>query len=546
MKRCLEMTSALLAMLLSLQGCRREMSVTDFGAIPSDGNDDTEALRKAAAWVRETPGATLIFPEGEYLIRDDYAEQVERSQHEDFVPYHKYSKGLDFEGSKDATVKGYGATILVSGWMETVTIENCDNFRLEGLTLRHVRKPASEGTVTRIEPDCFYARMYCTPFPLTVGERPKRCCIYDEQNECIYSDVLYGCHGEAVSADEVRFDHSIPERLLGAKVFMQHCFHYRPQVWIGESRGVTLQDVTINDGNGMGITGWHSCDILMRRLAIVPAEGLFYSTNTDATHFSSCYGTIEFDHCTFIGQGDDATNVHGYYQDILSTDGNNAEIKFNFAGQIHSLRADVPRIGDEFALVGRADLMTRDTYKVTAFTHEENSEVVGITLDRPLPDGCTEDCYLINTTLMPRLKFHHCTCERNIARGILVKTDKGTEIDHCTFNGMNIAGVVLSSEGNWKEGWQTVDADIHHNTFINNGGTGDYEGSSIALDIKCDARDSVILHRNIRIHDNTIVSNAGNACGILVRNAEDVTIENNKISGCVDEVHVHCSNNVRY
>ena len=43
---------------------QKEVSVEQFGAIPNDGKNDFEALRKATAYCRENPGTTLFFPPG--------------------------------------------------------------------------------------------------------------------------------------------------------------------------------------------------------------------------------------------------------------------------------------------------------------------------------------------------------------------------------------------------------------------------------------------------------------------------------------------------
>lgn len=45
-----------------------EVSVEQFGAVPNDGKNDFDALRKATAYCRENPGTTLFFPPGKYDI----------------------------------------------------------------------------------------------------------------------------------------------------------------------------------------------------------------------------------------------------------------------------------------------------------------------------------------------------------------------------------------------------------------------------------------------------------------------------------------------
>lgn len=521
------------------------VSVTSFGAVPDDGKDDTEALRSAAEFVRTHPGTTLTLPAGDYLLSDPVAEEIEATalsggygeNPEDvlFKPYSKYVKGLDFTGARHAVIKGEGARILISGWMEAVSIEGCTDFRLEGLALEHVRKPLSEGRITRIDEDSFTVSFDITPGPIDDKTPFLRLVTWDEENQFIHPRDFYFCPHEVIDDHTVRFKAKLPERLTGARICGLHCFHYRPMIYIGGSDTVFIENVSIHSGNGMGITAFQSGFITMEGMDIVPAEGQFWSTNTDATHFSSCYGDVVFDHCTFCGQGDDATNVHGYYHDIISANGREAGLEMVFGSFTHSLTADVPRLGDTMALVRKHDLEKVGEYMVMGTDHEIPNKNFTVTLDKEVPADF-ENYYMIDETLMPHLIFRYCSDSRHRARGVLVKTHKGAEIHHNSFNGLSHSGVVLSAEANWKEGWQTEHASIHDNSFFHCGSCGDYKGSAIALDIKCEDDSRVMLHKDISIYDNVIDANAGNGCGILVRNAKDVTIGANSISGCAQDV----------
>ena len=131
------------------------ISVLDFGAKPNDGKDDTKALRKAAQYCRDNQGTTLEMPAGIYQLRDTKAEKLEKDvlsgkmgpnpEETIFTPYYPYVSGLDFSGSKDITIHANGAILLCEGWMEPISLIDCINFTLEGLTIDYKRKPFSEG-----------------------------------------------------------------------------------------------------------------------------------------------------------------------------------------------------------------------------------------------------------------------------------------------------------------------------------------------------------------------------------------------------------------
>ncbi|MDE6369157.1 MAG: hypothetical protein K2K94_07955, partial [Muribaculaceae bacterium] len=56
----------------------REVSVSEFGAKPDDGQNDRAALQKACDYCRNNPGTTLVIPSGAYEISDTTALRIER------------------------------------------------------------------------------------------------------------------------------------------------------------------------------------------------------------------------------------------------------------------------------------------------------------------------------------------------------------------------------------------------------------------------------------------------------------------------------------
>src|SRR5450759_4290788 len=131
----------------------RQVSVSDFGAIPNDNQNDAQQLRKAIDYCKLNPGTTLYFPSGVYDFRDEKAVLLmnevmsgkfgQNPEKTIFKPYYPYVKGLDFNGLQDITVEAAGAILLCDGWMEPVSLEKCKNVRLKGLTIDYKRKPYS-------------------------------------------------------------------------------------------------------------------------------------------------------------------------------------------------------------------------------------------------------------------------------------------------------------------------------------------------------------------------------------------------------------------
>lgn len=522
-------------------------NVKDYGAVPNDGQDDTKALREAVALCRAHEGSTLVIPAGTYLLRDVDAMQLEADaiggkmganpESTIFSPYYPYAKGLDFSGAKGVTIEAEGATLLCDGWMEPVSLTDCTDLTLRGLTIDYVHRALSEGTVAGIGDDYFDVqfrpdRTITDVIPIT------RVTLADPQIGGMYRSPFYYPKRELLGNNLVRLTvgRRIPDYLQGQPVAALHSMHFRPAILILNSTNTTLDGVTIHSQPGMGIVGFDSRDIFINRLRVAPADGYHFSTNTDATHFACCEGELVFDGCSFIGQGDDATNVHGYYHNVEAADDGWLRLILHAPGYTHAQVADVPRVGDELELSLINTLAVQKVLKVTEVKHEEKATDVLVRVDGPMPEKL-EDYYLFNITKLPRLTFRNSLVQGNLARGVLVKT-RGVLIEDNVFRGCSGTAIHVGAEGWWCEGSHSTDVTIRRNTMINCGlGAGSQHGANgIAVVIDAPDTKGTRLHDGIVIRDNVVIGNGENGCGICVRNAKNVDVADNRITNCKQEV----------
>lgn len=535
------MLSFMLSGLHTLPVTAKNVSVLEFGAKPDDGKDDTRALRKAAEYCRHHPGTTLTVPPGTYRLRDAAAEQLEQQvlsgkmggdpEKVIFTPYYPYVRGLDFNGSDSVTIEATGAILMCEGWMEPLSITDCRNLTVRGLTIDYKRKPFSQGIVQEIKDNSFVVqfderRIITDDIPIT------RMTLWDSSISGFYAEPFYFPKRRLLGNNRVEFEGHLPQRLRGAYIAALHSFHFRPAIFIGNSTSTTLDGVTIHSQPGMGIVGFDSTDITIHRLSVSPAEGFMFSTNTDATHFASCRGHISFDECSFRGQGDDATNVHGYYHNIASVEDGTVTLQLRSPTFTHAQTADIPRVGDSLELVRIATLVPEKTLRVTYVEHAPKAKDVKVRLDGELPENFGE-YYLLNASKLPRLSFCRNSVWGQMARGVLVKT-RGVEIKGNIFRGCTGTAVHVGAESGWKEGSHAKDVTIADNVMVNCGlGAGTQFGASgIAVVIDAPQTDNTFLHENIRIYGNTIIGNGSNDCGIVVRNARHVELKDNHVRGC--------------
>ncbi len=232
-----------------------------------------------------------------------------------FHPYVPYTKGLDFAQCEDLTINADGATLMYHGFGEPVSLENCHNITLNGLTIDHARKPFSVGKITN-QSKLYFDVEIDPKYPIQKGVPTNSVLLWNAtENQFIKNRIWVAV--KYLGPQRLRLFGKLPN-IPGEKFAMlTHTLHSRPAILIHEAQNIILNNVTIYSQPGMGIVAHRSHDMIFNNLQIVPSENTYASTNTDATHFTNCTGTITFDHCRFEGHGDDATNIHSYYYTIV-------------------------------------------------------------------------------------------------------------------------------------------------------------------------------------------------------------------------------------
>lgn len=514
---------------------------------PNKSADDTEAFAAAMSYLQNHPGTTLIVEPGVYVITSDLARRTQAAvmrgdygqnpQPIMFHPQFDYTKGICFAGQKNTKLIGYGATILVDGFMEPISLTDCENIELCGITIDHKRKPFSRGTVTQVTPlqdgiseiiitmdeDCPVEK----GTPLSLREH-----FYDiQQNQHLHSigagkrEVLDSLHVKMFVSGPVK------KGLLWHTI---HTYHSRPAVLIENAKDITLTDVTLHSQPGMGIVGNRSENITLRRLAVVPACGYHYSVNTDATHFTSIKGKIRIENCLFDSQGDDFTNIHNYYQAIIRRENNNiCYIQEQTPDGTHAQSLDYPDVGDTLELTDKNTLQTVDQYTVVDCVPLPEKWMCKITLDHDLPDT-TENLVLSDITRLPFVEITGCTARSHFARGVLLKT-RGAVVENNYFLDIFGTAIQIAAEAVWSEGVCPADITIRHNLISNCGCDGwDVGGICVKADSP-QSRGQSIFH--ITIEDN-IIDTPRSRCGIFVRNTCGLKMYRNRILAAETPVEI--------
>lgn len=541
--------------IISCNSFAQNINVADFGAIPNDGKNDHEALQEAINQCKINDTKTLIIPPGKYDIVDDNAIQLmndimdgklgENPQNVVYTPYFPYSRGIDFTGVKKLHVIARGATLFCSGWMEPITLENCEAITIEGLTIDYKTIPHSEGKVVKVEKKYMDVELSDIQW-LGDNMTITRIMFWDlKKNRLLGSSVYHPFNTKKLNDKTVRVFTKTKPEMQGTIALMNHTMHFRPAILVHEAKNIVLRRVTIHSQPGMGIVGHRSHNVLMEGLRIVPAPGKYQSTNTDATHFTSCTGTIRFDDCEFKGQGDDATNVHGYYHKITKDLGDNTyEIKLEDRWCTHACVLDFPDVGNIVEIVKKSTLEVVDSLTVVEIDTFPKQWRSVLKLSGELP-GSYKDYYFIDVTRLPALEFVNCYVGSHLARAVLVKT-RNVLIENCTFREGTGTAIHIGAEGDWREGPGSANVTIRNNRILRCGrGDGTNDGAcGIAINVKCPDNTKPGIHKNIVIEQN-IIEGENAFTGISIQGAENVKLLNNQVTGCSKPVDVKHSTNVK-
>ncbi len=498
--------------------------------------DDTATFAAAMAYLRENPFTTLVVEPGTYTITTPLAREAQQKvmsgewgrnpQHVMFKPDYVYSKGIDFASQTGTRFEAYGATFMIDGFMEPVSVTDCRDVELCGFTIDHVRKPYTRGVVTELgEADA----EGCVEALITLDQpveklsphiikfkivNPKShlnmpCDLVDYRVE--YVDE-YHYRGKFTNA---------PEMFLGVEVYCGHTLHSRPAVYIGNSVNTKVTDVTVHSQPGMGFCGNRNHNITLSRVNVVPSIGHHFSTNTDATHFTSTTGLIRLEYCTFDGQGDDFANIHSYYHAIVEREADNiCYMQEKTPDGTHDQTLDYPDVGDTLELSDRETMVTVDKYKVLDCTPMPEKWMCRVILDHALPEN-TEAYCLADVTRIPKVEIVGCHARSHHARSILIKT-RDVLIENNTFENVVGPGIFIAPEASWWEGVSPEDVIIRRNRIIDCGRKWGC-GMMIMGGTTGQAMKNIIIEDNVVDCPNT-------KFGILVANTAGVKIARNKVN----------------
>ncbi|MBQ9286762.1 MAG: hypothetical protein IJ209_10875 [Bacteroidaceae bacterium] len=509
------------------------IDVSSFGAVPDDNLDDTPALRAAAAYCRTHPGTTLTFAPGVYDLQDSLALDIERRaisgdlgrgievQWQLFNPLRPFAVGLDFTGAQRLVIEAEGATLRIGGWMQVLSFVRCSDLLLKGLAVTCRRPAATEARVVSLSADyydlSFDPQLYAYVDSIVQG----RYYFYSPRRRTFFNLPIG--QTELLEPGHIRI-HSDRQPSIGDVLIIRYGGHYRPCIMIKECERVRIDNVCLRSFPGMGIVGHQSEDITIDALRVEPEPGRYSSTSTDATHFTSCSGSLTISNSSFCGNGDDCTNIHNYYYRAVPTD-NPQTVELRIEGaDLHAQSLDPPHKGDTLLLVGARDMRCLDRFVVEHVVTDEAHWRVLAHLNHTVSADVLNESLMYNYTRFPRVRILGNTVDYHNGRAFLLKARdvevRRNMISHCT-----LSAIKLGAELSWREAGPVERAVVEDND-ISHTGTDPFCVASCLM-LSTEARETPPhVNTNITVRHNRLQSDQPES--ILIADAAHVLIADNQ------------------
>jgi len=525
---------------LAINGCSRSkplttVPVSDYGAFPNDGKDDTPAILSALDNCKGKKNVTLKFEIGSY---DIFGGQKNEGG--------TLNPGIEVNGFEGLTIDGRGAELTGHDLSTMFSFSNCRNLTITNLTADWNPLPFTQGKVVHVDTG-FVDLEVVAPFTARSGRPTEALLGYDMENHRMarrftdHYQLGYKKNSEVIRPGVMRLFIGRQDRFAGKLpsagdyIIARHQVYNYQSFQFSECSEVHVENVNIYSNPGMGLIARDSRNIFISHLKVMirPGSGRWMSCTADATNFEGCRGIIIMENCLFEGQGDDATNVRSGEYLLVDERLSDTKLKIKHGYKYTSGIPVSPGIGDILELSsGKLPLLPYATAAVRSVEVRERENALIVEFSEKLPENTGKGDIVGNTSSCPVLRIRNCTAIRNRARGFVIKT-RDVIIEDCTLQDICASGVALEADVNaWWEAIGSRNVIIKNNRFIRCKFEPEYLNGVIESHTMSQTTPAGV-HRNITIENNMFLGSDGNI--LKIGSADSVKIKNNIMDGPKEE-----------
>ncbi len=520
-----------------------EVSVRDFGAVPGDGKDDSQAILVAIEHAKAHNIKRVSFGAGIYEFKILPGWEGRERAPTCYISLQHISNlelvgAVDAQGNpatqcvKDNDLKEYQPMIL--------SIEHGVNVTVRNIAVDMVPYYYSAGKVMAVQG-------YEVTIEVLSGH-PR----IDGQRAYIMG--LYDLEERKAKVVRLTWDTDLPKwHIVGDEINRRMTMHYGKLAqsckagdgvfWFqgnyndallhfGNINGLLLENVQILTGHGFPITCNFCQDITYRNVSIKPVGNRIATTCRDGLKIYCGGGKVVMDGIHVEGcMGDDGQNIHGTWLSVLRKHGVKGLLTDTSMPCLTPGKA-VVLLDDQFHPAWRS--------KVESCTKEGKEMLISFT--EPVPDWVHEKTPIEPQEWLPDPLHIVNSVYRSTGRyGVLLKASNAL-IENCLFEN-NVAGIHIGGEwswGYWLESTNSLHVEIRQCTFRDNHLDMRFAGKRMdkAISIaswtnpdKLGEPSEVLsgLIRDIRIHDNLFENES--VC-VSLQNCANVWFWNNTLRNC--------------
>jgi hypothetical protein len=531
------------------------INVSDFGAVPDDGKDDTPAIRTALDEIRDINGkATLFFAGGTYdffaasASTANYPVTAVHKQWDFVTPFH-------LNGMEDLVIDGGGSSFVLHGRLTPFVLNECTNIKVMHLTVEHERPSVFELKVVAIEnSEIEYEALASDQLIiednrvvwLDADDRKQIPNVYQHYDPV--KDVTRRCPDPLKEAtfitrtDKKRIRvHYEPgsgklKEIEPGDVF-QFRYGIRNQsgVVVFECEKIAFEHVNVYSWNGLGFVCQFCRDLIFKNIRMEPNPQSM-RTNAgfaDAIQIFASRGEILIENNRFTGLHDDHINIYGQMMKVSKVEGrrmltavftsNETEGFLNF------------RNGDRLILRNPVTLDPEDEYKVEE-SRLMDDKTMRIWLDSDISVK-HQDYWIENGTWIPeKVTIRGNYFGRVPTRSILMYVARESVIENNTFHRIPMATILMQSpDGRYALQNHVEKLTVRNNIF--------YECESALIYSNPQVQDLSLnadLYGTINVKDNLVIMREKMPFFLDLRGFSMVNIGTNRIE--LAEPHIKLAN----
>ena len=435
---------------------------------------------------------------------------------------------LTFSGLSDVTIIADDVEMICTETLQAMTIQNCTNFTIRGLTIDYDPLPFTQGRIVKMSDDKMVHEIELFKgYPRADSAADLKYAIFDPDTRELRYGNYFGFTVEALASNRLRITKDAFEArkdggekvgdliVVGAKSSKGGSPH---AVFCDSSQGTVLENITLYASPSFGFYEAHCDGSTYRNCKIdrcppeadyVQREPRLRSLNADAYHSKYAKKGPQLLGCIARWQGDDCVNICGAYHLVMKANGNTLRVlakrdmNIEPGDLVELVTVDGQCIPDVTVVSverqGSATSSEKEglkNLKLLSRTYEFLNDAYEIKVDRKVrvPFGSVISS---RNRMGAGFAVKDCTFGNNRSRGILIKASDGeitgNRIENCASQAIKIA-----PEYNWLESGCSCNLTVADNTIINPGEEA----------IQIHSFGDYPQHKNIEITGNKIRSNA--------------------------------------